>query len=240
MGWFDQNELFSGMVDIGLSLNLLPERFAYNNISLSRYSLMPLARQGTSNPLAASDVNMYTQHAYKASELRALQITRPASKTTGSMHCLNFPTRWVLGIHQSYTYQMTPLLLKIFLFWFRAVCELWLVSYNPEDVPHSPIHHFVHISANITWKLWSPEVYQACSTQVRSADPGCRCGMCVGVSRSGCDKVLNGCFLVQSSIRNCVPIPHISRTCGQWLVNNGPKYVHVYNKTLCDTLFRAY
>ena len=40
---------------------------------------------------------------------------------------------WKLyGVHEGFSYQTTAFLLEMFLFWFRTVCELWLVSYGPK------------------------------------------------------------------------------------------------------------
>ena len=46
---------------------------------------------------------------------------------------------------------MNALLLEIFLFYFRAACGLWLVSYGPKHASQSSDTPFVHISS-ITWK----------------------------------------------------------------------------------------
>ena len=53
-----------------------------------------------------------------------------------------------------------------------------------------PIHRFVHISS-VNQKLWPPEVYQACSTEVRSGTANCVCDAYVSVSGSGCGKAEN-------------------------------------------------
>ena len=68
--------------------------------------------------------------------------------------------------------------------WVWAVTgELWPQVYHG----HLLIHNFVDISS-ITQKLWPPEVYQACSMQIRRGRTGCRCGAYVGLSESGCGK----------------------------------------------------
>ena len=69
---------------------------------------------------------------------------------------------------------------------------------------------FVHISS-ITQKLWPPEVYQACSTQIKSGRTGCQCDIC-GVTFVACQGVnmamyKNISLLYHSYPHNQVPGP---------------------------------
>ena len=59
-------------------------------------------------------------------------------------------TQKLQGVYKCSMYEMNAILSKIFLFWYRALCKLWLASYVP-NTHHGlfSIHHFVCISSVI-------------------------------------------------------------------------------------------
>ena len=72
---------------------------------------------------------------------------------------------------------MTALLLEMCLFGLELhVSYSWRATALNTHHGQFLIHPFVRISS-----YNPPEVYQACSTQIRSGRRVCRCGVCVGV-----------------------------------------------------------
>ena len=83
-------------------------------------------------------------------------------------------TKKLQGVYKCSTYQTTPILLEMFLFWFGGGCDLWWRATTPNmHHSHCCTHDFVRISS-IPQKLWPPRVYQpvACKSKVVGKNVG--------------------------------------------------------------------
>ena len=75
--------------------------------------------------------------------------------------------------------------------WFRAA------YYDPK--------HGSQSLSDTPFCAWPSEVYQASSMQRKGGRTGYGCGVCVGVSETGCSKVGNICFFLKLLSANHIP-----------------------------------
>ena len=95
----------------------------------------------------------------------------------------SYTYRKIQGVYECSAHVTNSLPLETFLIGLDLhVSYDWGATVRNVHDSQVPIHNFVHVSS-ITINLWPFDVYQACSTQIKSGRTICGCGTCVDVSR---------------------------------------------------------